>query len=209
MNLPGRILGWCAVLGLGTSQALAGPIAIDDDDAYPVRSDLTISYFPSTVPPDPIFQGSQLSGTARFYEYALTGENRSFIPLVPPDPIDIGHLAAGDAFSLTFIPGDPCFMARTCGLAFSFEGLAGNFAADAFAPGNQLSSIIPVGSLPSSLSGMIFATDANFGMSAVGTWDVTLRETAVPEPGTLALFAGGAGLMLLLPTRRKRSRAVQ
>jgi len=197
--------GLCALICLGTGQVFGGQI-LDDDATYPVRADLTLNYFPATVPPDPIFQGSQLTGIAQFYEYSLTAESQNFVPLVPPDPVDIGSLAAGDSFSITFIPTDPCFMARTCGLGFSFAGLAGNFGVDAFAAGNQQSSIIPIGSLPSTASGFLNATDANFGTHAVGTWDLRLREVSVPEPGTLALFGSAALMLLLFPAR---SRAVK
>src|SRR5215831_4762834 len=141
MNNTLSALILCAVLGLDAGTASASVIADADDASYPVRADLTIDYFPSAVPPDPVFQGSQLSGIALFYKYSLTGAGTSFSPLIPPDPIDIGRLAAGGQFSVTFIPTDPCFMARTCGLGFSFAGVAGNFATGSFSPNFQQSSI--------------------------------------------------------------------
>ena len=190
--------------------------------ALTVAVDLSISYFPASVPlPPQIFPSMQLSGLASFYIDTLN----SPVPLSPQ--IDIGHLNVGDSFVQTFIPGDPCLAAVTCRLNFSFGGqtsipgnpvIPGNpiFPAAAFPLNSDLTNAVPLppqimplaffqGGAPLSFSGPIVAFDAPV---IVGEWDITIHEaTATPLPAALPLFASGLGALGLLGWRRKRNQA--
>ena len=199
----------CAGLGAITLLAAKPALAL-------VMVDLTIDYFPSTVPPNPIFQGTELAGTASFFSELI---NTAPSPITPPNPIDIGQVAVGGAFDIAFQPTDPCFGDGSCALAFSFGGTAGQFGAEAFLPSQAiqagLAPILPIGTLspqdpcrdstypgdPCRATGNIVAFDSG-GPVDVGTWAVTM--TAVPEPATLALFSVGlAGLGLMRRARRR------
>src|SRR5690348_18090797 len=84
--------------------AATAPLALADA----VRVDVTISYFPQTLMPQPppIFQNSLLTGSIQFYnEVDVNGQN---FQAPSPPPIDIGNVATGGQFSTFFQPSDPC-----------------------------------------------------------------------------------------------------
>lgn len=102
-------------------------------------------------------------------------------------------------------------------LLFSFQGLAGPFAAFAFdtlrsaglnappEPERYAVGTIPGGTNPPEperVFGVIVAYDAPV---VVGTWDVTV--TAVPEPETYAMLLAGLGLLGFVARRRKQQEA--
>ena len=198
--------------------ALASPA-----QAFSVAVDLSISYFPASIPSppqiipgNPVFpEGTLLSGLASFYTDGVT-------PL--PPQIDIGHLGVGGIFSTVFEPPDPCLAATSCHLSFSFGGQAsipGNlvtpfFVAAAFPLNSDLTNASPLppqimpldffqGGAALLFSGPIVAFDAPV---IVGEWDVTIREASVtPLPAALPLFASGLGALGLLGWRRKRKKS--
>ncbi len=198
---------------------LAGMAAFANPaQAVSVAVDLSISYFPASVPSPPnIFpSGTQLTGFASFY---TDGQ----IPL-PPN-IFIGHLGVGDVFSTSFEPPDPCLATVSCQLSFSFGGqvdIPGNpvapppFFASAFPLGIDVTKAVPgppqimpldyfQGGAALMFSGPIVAFDSPV---IVGEWDITIREaTATPLPAALPLFATGLGAFGLLGWRRKRKGA--
>src|ERR1700681_4856111 len=130
-------IGLLAGIGALASPAQASPIPV------PVLASLEITYFATIpgepgvpVPPPTIYFGTQLSGSASFYNSA-----DGLFP--SPPPIDIGHLDVGGAFFASFEPPDPCIGAASCQEFFSFGGLAGPFGAAAFRFISDLPSPFP------------------------------------------------------------------
>ena len=183
---------------------LAATVALVPAQADPVRVDLLISYLDASVPaPPPIFQGSNLSGTASFFARLTTIDANVLQPEGPP--IDIGNVAQGQSFETSFLidTGNLLFPQQ---LDFSFNGLTNltpdgppivpSFKAMAFSNSGELPNaapdhppIVPVADLSSFLapnpppikqSGRIVAFDDPV---VVGTWTVTV--SAVPEPSML------------------------
>jgi hypothetical protein len=183
------------LLAMGTKPALADPVLIS----------VTLSFFPASIPGNPVFpEDSTLGGALSFYSEIPAGNGPQ---LLSGPPIDIGNVGKGASFVTSFIPTDPCFGNGSCQLDFSFAGTAATFPATAFAPGTALPNeqhgppIVPVGTFlqqgpPIRLSGPIVAFDAPV---VVGTYDITM--STVPEPATLPLALGGIGLLLW--TRRR------
>ena len=202
-------------LGLLLLAATAGWVPAQAD---PVRVDLVISYLDASVPsPPPIFQGSNLSGTASFFKQSTTSDLHVLMPDGPP--IDIGNVAQGQSFETSFLIDTANFLFASQ-LDFSFSGLTNlapnpppvvpSFTALAFSSSGDLPSaspqpppILPIADISSFLqptpppikqSGRIVAFDDPV---VVGTWTVTV--SAVPEPsmplpvvGFVMLFLGGA-----------------
>ena len=200
-------------LGLLLLAATAGLVPAQAD---PVLVDLLISYLPPTLlpSPPPIFQGSNLSGTASFFTHSTTSDLNVLVPTGPP--IDIGNVAQGQSFETSFLidTGNLLFAQE---LVFSFSGLTNlipnpppiepPFTALAFSNSGDLPAIpgpppiLPIADLSSFLvpspppikqSGRIVAFDDPV---VVGTWSVTV--SAVPEPsmslplvGFVLLFLG-------------------
>ena len=184
---------------------LAATVALVPAQADPLRVDLVISYLlPTLLPsPPPIFQGSNLSGTASFFKQSTTSDLNVLLP-VPP-PIDIGNVAQGQSFETSFLIDTASFLFAQQ-LDFSFSGLTNlapdpppivpSFTAMAFSNSGDLPSaspnpppILPIADLssflapqppPISQSGRIVAFDDPV---VVGTWTVTV--SAVPEPSML------------------------
>ena len=127
--------------------------------------DLTLTYEP---PPDPDFQGSFLTGQVQFFSQVISTFQFAVDPPGPPD--DIGKLAAGDSFTINFLPPGPCFAGGGCNLFFSFGGEAAGFVAQAYPPGppDDVAGLLPAvqfglfdaNGLPAVQSGPIFAFDA-------------------------------------------------
>jgi hypothetical protein len=183
-----------------------------------VRVDLDLAFFPTSIPPDPIFPaGSLLTGQASFFS-AIPGD-----PTLPQgSPIDIGRVGRGEHFLFSFQPSDPCLGDGSCQLGFSFGGDAllpdgSGFPAGGFPRLGDLSAlegpfllngppILPLDPFeangpPIRLSGRIVAFDAPV---VVGNFAVSLSAVpGVPELGTWAMMIigfGGVGLQL----RRRR-----
>jgi hypothetical protein len=185
---------FAALLALGLVAAAAPASASVAIPGNPVRVQLTIDYEP---PPDPDFQGLELTGQAQFW---LINDGK--VPDGPP--VDIGHLEKGQVF----VNGNqPCGNVL-CPSGFSFSGHAGGFVALAFQDGVPPDPvvppdpIIPLGKFipgnPVHASGPIFAWDAPV---QVGTWSVSIAP--VPEPGQWTfMLAGFAGLGLAARWRR-------
>src|SRR5690348_15708541 len=105
-------------LGLLLLAATAGWVPAQAD---PVRVDLVISYLDASVPsPPPIFQGSNLSGTASFFKQSTTSDLHVLMPDGPP--IDIGNVAQGQSFETSFLIDTANFLFASQ-LDFSFSGL--------------------------------------------------------------------------------------
>ena len=194
---------------------LAATVGLVPAHADSVRVDLVISYLQpaSALTPPPIFQGSNLSGTASFFQESTTSDLHNLSP-VPP-PIDIGNVAQGQSFETSFLIDTANFLFANQ-LDFSFNGLTNlnpnppsivpSFTAMAFSSFGDLPTspsappILPIADLGSFLSptpppieqsGRIVAFD---GPVVVGTWTVTVSTvtvSAVPEPSTLPLVAFG------------------
>jgi hypothetical protein len=171
-----------------------------------VQINLSIAFNPQSP-----LNGDILTGIANLYEDA--SGNTPF-----GAPIDIGRLLEGDG-SVTVLdtPPDPCFADGSCALYFSFAGNTGGYDTFAFDSGGigglsdpGTAPILRVGSLappdpclggvqpgPCRASGDLVAFDSAV---SVGTWTVTM--TAVPEPGSVGLFAAMLALCAALGRRR-------
>jgi hypothetical protein len=164
--------------------------------------DLTLDYFSAAeLPPDPIFQGSFLTGNIQFwYQLISSDPGAAGAPLVPTGPQhDIGVVGVGDSVSIHFSPPDPCFRAGSCNLFFSFGGDAAGFPAVAESPGpptDGAPDVLPAVQFgvfntdgkPISSSGPIFAFDAPV---QVGDWQTDVSLTGVPEPASWGLLLLG------------------
>ena len=198
-------------LALASAAIAAAPPALASGVAQPTYAvDLTIDYFSAAeLPPDPIFQGSFLTGNLQFWYQVISSDPAAAgAPLVPTGPQhDIGSVGVGDSFSIHFSPPDPCFGAGSCNLFFSFGGDAAGFPAVAFPPGpptDGAPDVLPAVQFgvfntdgkPISSSGPIFAFDAPV---QVGDWQTVVSLAGVPEPAAWALMLlgftiAGAGL---------------
>src|SRR5690242_8811931 len=104
-------------LGLLLLAATAGLVPAQADL---VRVDLVISYLDAANPsPPPIFQGSNLSGTASFFRESSTSDLHNLVPQGPP--IDIGNVAQVQSFETSFLLDTSNFL-FTNQLDFSFSG---------------------------------------------------------------------------------------
>ena len=200
------LLAWSKGIGMKKLGLLllAATVALLPAQADPLRVDLLISYLDFSMPmPPPIFQGSNLSGTASFFKQSTTSDLNVLQP-VPP-PIDIGNVAQGQSFETSFLIDTANFLFAQQ-LDFSFSGLTNlapdpppivpSFTAMAFSSNGDLPSavpnpppVLPIADLssflipqppPISQSGRIVAFDDPV---VVGTWTVTV--SAVPEPSML------------------------
>ena len=204
---------------------LTATVGLVPAQADPLLVDLVISYFLPTLSPQPppIFQRSNLSGTASFFAESTTSDLHNLVPQGPP--IDIGNIAQGQSFEASFLLDTSNFL-FTNQLDFSFSGLTNlapqpppiepSFTALAFSSDGVLPAspspppILPIADLssffapsppPIKQSGRIVAFDDPV---VVGTWTVTV--SAVPEPSMLPPLVGFALLFIGWAIRRRLHR---
>jgi len=218
------LAGWLAI----ARPAAADIVTIPPDPIWPVLVNFTISLTPNPPPifpqlnpqPPPIIP--QLTGQAQFF---LAPVNTPFQPTPPPiDVADIGTLLPGGSFHGQFSPTDPCLGAGTCQLGFSFSGLTagpgsnlGPFQTLAFPAGVNPAQLPPGG-----FDRLVILTIGSFDLShplippdpirangelvvfddpeVIGTWQLSVIASPVPEPGTELLLA--IGLIGLVVTAR-------
>jgi hypothetical protein len=210
MSINNQVLIWLVLLNSAHAAVISSTFDTDDEGWIGIPGEGSVAFFPTGGNPGGHIRVTDIGGGGPFGSGAIAppkfrGDLSEFDGGILS--VDLAPFAGGGGTFSTFGivrisgGGDTALLDLTTTAPSTWQTFSGPLTAAAWGKTSVEWMTILAG-----VTEILIATDAFDGPDTIGIDNFTMSEVPIPEPGSLALVAGAAAVILFIRPRSRRNR---